>query len=81
MNNFNYNKKLINRVSNSFFKQDILNITMLIILCLIILFFLTFNKKNKIKEVSNYENNNSIIKKKLNYILNSSIKELKKKNS
>jgi len=80
MNNYNYKNKIINKISNSLKYDDICNIIVMLIFCFIILIILTFNKK-EIGNNSIIKNNKNIIKKKLNYILNSSINELKKKNS
>ncbi len=80
MNNYNYKNKIINKITSSFSNDNILNIIITLILCILALSVLTF--KYKKKEIQDYMvNNNKIIKKKLNYILNSSINELKKKNS
>ena len=79
MNNYNYKNKIINKITNSFSNDNILNIIIALIFCILALSLLTF--KHKKKEIHGYMvNNNKIIKKKLNYILNSSINELKKKN-
>lgn len=80
MNNYNYKNKIINKITSSFSNDNILNIIITLIFCILALSVLTF--KYKKKEIQGYMvNNNKIIKKKLNYILNSSINELKKKNS
>lgn len=80
MNNYNYKNKIINKITSSFSNDNILNIIISLIFCILILSVLTF--KHKKKNIQGHMvNNNKIIKKKLNYILNSSINELKKKNS
>ena len=80
MNNYNYKNKIITKITTSFSNDNIFNIIITLILCILALSILTFKYK-KTKNKGYMLNNKKIIKKKLNYILNSSIDELKKKNS